>query len=180
VQERGDISAVLDAAEARGLLPRRPRVVTLGYSLGGGTVLQHAATDPRVAGVIALAPFADFSTAIESFRRCFAPWLDRDWVHRGFDLAAAEAGFAVEQASALDAIGRIDVPILLVAAGKDTVLPPVRHTRQLSRRPRAAAGSRLTVLTIPDATHLSLVRRRWPTLDAEMGKWLDAVSGIDD
>lgn len=190
VLERDDVTAVLDAAEARGLLggssgpglrdpgkpptPSAPRVVTLGFSLGGGTVLQHAATDPRVAGVIALAPFADFTTAIESFRRCFAPWLDRDWVHRGFDAAAAEAGFAVEQASALEAIEHIAVPILLVEAGKDAYLPPVRHTKALHRR-RGKGVDGLTVLPIPDANHISLVRQRWPKLDAGIGAFLDGL-----
>ncbi|MEM1445464.1 MAG: alpha/beta fold hydrolase [Planctomycetota bacterium] len=183
VQERDDIVAVLDAAESRGLFggqdgePRK--VVTLGFSLGGGTVLQHAAIDPRVAGVIALAPFADFATAIESFRRCFAPWLDKQWVHAGFDTAAAEAGFEVQQASALQAIETITAPILLVEAGKDAYLPPARHTAKLRQRRGQARGKTaegLTVLTIPDARHISLVRKRWPRLDAGIGAFLDALN----
>ena len=204
VQERDDVTAVLDAAEQRGLIegtgnrergtgmqadsrstpqpdPRSPvpvpgraaaRVVTLGFSLGGGTVLQHAATDPRVAGVVALAPFADFTAAIETFRQCFAPWLGHDWVHRGFGSAATEAGFAVGQASALDAIEHIDAPILLVEAGKDTYLPPSLHTEVLRQR---RGDKPLTVLNIPDARHLSLVRKRWPQLDAGLGAFLDSL-----
>ncbi|MEM7576529.1 MAG: alpha/beta fold hydrolase [Planctomycetota bacterium] len=183
VLERDDIAAVLDVAETRGLLGGSAaslrKVVTLGFSLGGGTVLQHAAMDDRVAGVIALAPFADFTAAIETFRRCFAPWLDKGWVHAGFDSAAAEAGFEVQQASALDAIERITVPILLVEAGKDTYLPPARHTAKLRQRRgqvwgRTAEG--LTVLNIPDAAHISLVRKRWPRLDAGIGAFLDSLN----
>ena len=177
VQERDDVTAVLDAAQARDLLPQPTgdgsiRVVTLGFSLGGGTVLQHAATDPRVAGVVALAPFADFTAAIETFRQCFAPWLGHDWVHRGFGSAATEAGFAVGQASALDAIAHIDAPILLVEAGKDTYLPPSLHTEVLRQR---RGDKPLTVLNIPDARHISLVRKRWPQLDAGLGAFLDSL-----
>ncbi len=171
VQERDDIAAVLDVAITRQMIPSA-RVVTLGFSLGGGTVLQHAATDDRVAGVIALAPFCDFRTAVDTFRQCFAPWLDEQWLQRGFDTAAAEAGFAMEQASALEAIKHIDAPILLVEGGKDPFLPPHIHSEQLQQRRGHKA---LTVVRIDDAHHVSLVRKTWPKLDDAIATFLADV-----
>ncbi len=175
VQEREDVRAVLDVAVTRGMIEVNggaPRVVTLGFSLGGGTVLQHAATDERVAGVIALAPFCDFRTAVDTFRQCFAPWLDYDWVQRGFDQASAEAGFAMEQASALEAIKHIDAPVLLVEGGKDPFLPPRVHSEAL----KAGRGDGdLTVVRVPDAHHVSLVRKRWPELDEAIAAFLDGI-----
>ncbi len=182
VHEREDVRAVIDLAVTRGMVPPGsghndlPQVVTLGFSLGGGTVLQHAATDERVAGVIALAPFCDFRTAVNTFRLCFTPWMDEAWLQRGFDTAAAEAGFEMEQASALDAIEHIDAPILLAEGGKDPFLPPGIHSEQLKRR---RGDNRLTVIRVDDAHHVSLVRRRWPQLDDAIAVFLDQLETTD-
>ncbi len=182
VQEKHDLAAVIDEAQRRGLIPGRDdprtggRVITMGFSLGGGTVLQHAAIDDRVAGVVALAPFADFRGAIESFRRKLAPWIDRDWVMRGMDTASAEAGFRVDEASALAALRQIDAPVLLVEGGKDPFLPGAEHVHRLAR---AKADGDIFLVRIAGANHNSLVHRPWPKLDRAIARFCRGVSPKD-
>lgn len=187
VQEKFDTKAVIDEAVRRRLIggpsqprdPRGPRetdpapvrVITMGFSLGGGTVLQHAPIDPRVAGVVALAPFCDLRNAIRSFRQTLAPWMNERWILGGFDAASLEAGFAVDEASALEAVARINVPVLLVEGGRDPYLPGPDHARLLSE---ARAHDEVTLLTIDEATHNTLVHRTWPKLDRAIARFCAA------
>ncbi|MEM1109266.1 MAG: alpha/beta fold hydrolase [Planctomycetota bacterium] len=179
VEEKRDISAVIDAAASRGLIKPSAdasedlKVITMGFSLGGGTVLQHAAIDERVAGVVALAPFADFRGAIESFRRTLVPWMDREWIESGFDAASAEAGFKMDEASAIEALKQIDVPILLAEGGKDPYLPGIDHVHKLAD---SAAGKNVTIVRIDEANHNTLVHKNWPKLDRAIARFCRDVS----
>lgn len=183
VQEKFDTKAVIDEAVRRRLIggvgdprgtradPDAIRIVTMGFSLGGGTVLQHAAIDDRVAGVVALAPFCDFRNAIRSFRQTLAPWMNERWILDGFDAATLEAGFTVDEASALEAVAKIKVPVLLVEGGRDPYLPGPDHARLLSE---ARAHDEVTLLTIDDATHNTLVHQSWPKLDRAIARFCAA------
>lgn len=163
VSERRDLKAVADTAIAHGLMG--DRFLTVGFSLGGATVLQHAAIDPRVAGVVAMAPFADFRGAVLSFRDRLAPWMQSDWLIRGFERATRECGFELDEASTLAGMGQIEAPVLLIEGGCDRNLPPNRHTRILA--PGKTRGI-LQVHTVEEAGHGSLCRRHWPGLDETM------------
>ena len=150
--ERHDLTAVIDAAAKRGWLG--DRVITMGMSFGGATVLQHAPTDPRVAGVVSLAPFADAPRTLISYRRKYAAFLTERFVFRGFHLAARRAGFRLADGSAIDCVRRIDKPVLLVVGERDTNLPPHEHTRVLAE----ACGSKsCKLLDIPGANHFNLM-----------------------
>jgi alpha-beta hydrolase superfamily lysophospholipase len=171
VKERLDLQHVIDQAGQRGLIG--PRVATLGFSLGAATVIQHAPDDPRVAGIVALAPFTDFRTAIGSFRDLLTPWMNMDWLMRGFEAASREAGFEIDASSTVEAIARIRVPIMIVEGGRDRTLPPDAHVRPLTE---ACAGrDTLRVFTVADARHASLVHRRWPGLDEAVDGFLDEL-----
>lgn len=164
VRERHDLTAVVNEAMKRGLIPER--FITVGFSLGAATVLQHAATDPRVAGVVAFAPFVSFREAILSFRDWLAPWMTNDaWLLRGFEQATRNHGFALEDACTLDAIGRLEAPVLLVEAGRDRNLPPSHHTQKLI--PAKTRGS-IQVITVPTASHRTLCRQPWPGLSEQV------------
>ena len=180
VQEKFDTKAVIDEAIRRRLIgglndPRGAddtvRVITMGFSLGGGTVLQHAPIDDRVAGVVALAPFCDFRNAIRSFRQTLFPWMNEPWILKGFDVASLEAGFTLDEASALEAVARIKVPVLLVEGGRDPYLPGSDHAQLLSA---ARAHDEVTLLTIDDATHNTLVHKSWPKLDRAIARFCAA------
>lgn len=160
VRERHDLTAVVNQAMQEQLFDGR--FITLGFSLGAATVLQHAATDERVAGVVAFAPFVNFRQAILSFRDCLAPWMRNDaWLLRGFEHATQKHGFELDDACTLDAIRRLDAPVLLVEAGRDVNLPPRSHTQKLL--PAKTRGT-IEVITVPEATHRTLCRRPWPGL----------------
>ncbi|MEE9405426.1 MAG: alpha/beta fold hydrolase [Algisphaera sp.] len=166
VMEKHDTKAVIDEAIRRKFI--EPRVITMGFSLGGGTVLQHAPLDDRVAGVIALAPFCDFREAIRSFRRTLTPWMNERWILEGLDAASTEAGFSLDEASSLAAFGQITVPVLLVEAGRDTYLPGPAHAQLLAE---TKAHDAVTLITIKDATHNTLVQRTWPKLDRAIARF---------
>src|SRR3990172_3112966 len=55
LRERRDLARVLDFLAARGI----SRAGVFGFSLGGAVALMTAAGDPRIAAVVAYAPFAD-------------------------------------------------------------------------------------------------------------------------
>lgn len=174
VQEKLDVKAVIDEAQQRGLIG--PKLITMGFSLGGGTVLQHAAIDDRVAGVVALAPFSDFRGAIRSFRQNLTPWLDEDWLMDGFDAASAEAGFKIDEASAIEAFKQITVPVLLAEAGKDSYLPGVDHVHKLAAvKPEGG----LTLVRIDEANHNTLVHKHWPKLDRAVARFCRDLSTPD-
>jgi alpha-beta hydrolase superfamily lysophospholipase len=170
VKERLDLRHVIDEACGRAFIGER--LATMGFSLGAATVLQHAPDDPRVQGVVALAPFSDFRAAIGSFREMLAPWMDKDWLMRGFEAATREAGFEIDASSTIDAIKRIDVPVMIVEGGKDNTLPPDVHVRPLTE----ARGDRtLQMFKVEDAGHGTLVHRKWPELDDAIDQFLDSL-----
>jgi len=182
VEEKHDIAAVIDAAINRGLIgngrddPYAGGVITMGFSLGGGTVLQHAAIDPRVAGVVALAPFGDFRSAVESFRQRLTPWLDEKWVRDGFSAASLEAGFKMDEASALEAFKQISAPVLLAEGGKDPFLPGIDHVHKLAASGSAGLPGSVTIVRIDEATHNTLVHKNWPKLDRAVARFCRKVS----
>ncbi len=183
VEEKHDLSAVIDAAINRGLIgdcggaeKYRGKVITMGFSLGGGTVLQHAAIDKRVAGVVALAPFGDFRSAVESFRQKLTPWLTEKWVQDGFSAASLEAGFKMDEASAINALKDIDVPVLLAEGGKDPFLPGVDHVHKLAASGSAGLPGSVTIVRIDEATHNTLVHKNWPKLDRAVARFCRKVS----
>lgn len=163
VLERQDAAAVIAAATEQGLI--RDRYISFGYSMGAATAIQHAPMCPRVAAVVAFAPFGEYTEAINSFREKFAPWIDRAWLMRGFGQAAREAGFELREASTLEAWRRLNVPVLMVEGDCDTNLPPCHHTQKLAKIAREAP---LELITIQGATHCGLTRRTWPKLDDQV------------
>ena len=172
VLERHDLQAVIEDAATRGIVGER--IITMGFSLGGGTVLQHATMSERVAGVVALAPFSDLRYAIDSFRDFFTPWIPDQWLMRGFAAAAKEAGFELDEASTLEAARQIRVPVLLVEAALDRNLPPAHHTGRL-REAMREAGVPLKCLCVEGACHTDLCRKTWPGMHEAIARFCDRV-----
>jgi pimeloyl-ACP methyl ester carboxylesterase len=126
-------------------------VGVLGDSYGAAIALRWAADDPRVRTVVAMAPYARLSTAMEGIRQTYARWVPATWVQ-----AAAKdlPGLLAERGDALDTTsiaGRIRVPVLFVAGGRD-VVAPVGDVRELQRS--VVADSKVVVLD--EAIHESL------------------------
>ncbi len=126
-------------------------VGVLGDSYGAAIALRWAAADPRVKTVVAMAPYARLSTAMEGIRQTYAKWVPAMWVQ-----AAAKdlPGLLAESGDALDTTsiaGRIRVPVLFVAGGRD-VVAPVGDVRELQWS--VVADSKMVVLE--EAIHESL------------------------
>ncbi len=170
VRERHDLADVITEAQQRGYIGEH--VMTVGYSLGGGTVLQHAAIDKRVARVAALAPFGDMAGAVASYRRLYAPWAREGWVTRGFDVAAHRAGFAVADASTLQAVENIDVPLLLIVGKRDCNLSASQHTLRLAQ---AKTCGSCRVVEVPLAGHFTLMRLPWRQVADELAAFADGL-----
>lgn len=172
VRERHDAAAVIDNARARGLIG--DQLLTFGHSMGAATALQHAAIDPRVAGVVAFAPFSTLDRAVTSFRKLWAPWVDDDWLQRGVRAAATEAGFELEQADTVEAVRELDRPVLLIEGATDRALPPATHTRLIDAD---HTNGRVRLYTVPNANHFTLTRRDWPGLAQTVLDFCAEVSG---
>ena len=139
--EKRDLSRVLDA------LATRP-VVIFGVSLGAGIALQTAADEPRIAGVIGIAPISDLRTA--AIER--APFLaSRRNIEEAFKLAEDRGKFRIDDVSPMAAAGRVKIPVILVHGAKDEETPPAHSKRvhaalagpkQLSSFPAPATTTR--------------------------------------
>lgn len=124
VLETRDVQAILDAwAPAE----RDAPIVLLGGSLGGSIALQAAAVDPRIAFVVAIAPFSDLRTIVTER----TPWfIGASVVDEALTLAERDAGFDVDDASALAAAPSIRCPVLLVHGLDDDETSPA-HSRRI-------------------------------------------------
>jgi pimeloyl-ACP methyl ester carboxylesterase len=162
-REREDLSTILDQAQAQGFLAPNTKVITLGLSLGAATVLQHAAMDNRVAAVVALAPYADMTSAVTAYTRLYGRGLNPAWVLRGFARAAQRIGFTMEAASTLQAMPHITVPVLIAVGAQDRNLTKQDHAQKLQA---AKTRGPCRLLEVPGATHFNIHHRTWPELTA--------------
>lgn len=170
-RERDDLAAVIDQSARRGII--NDALVTVGYSMGASTALQHAVDDPRVKAVVAFAPFAELPDAILTFRDLLMPCIDDRSLLAGFARAARRAGYRLDQASTLRAIADLHTPVMLIEATADRNLPPDIHMRPLLRAKR---HGRVQHYRVEGATHLSLCRRTWPGLDETVDAFCDSIS----
>ena len=160
VKEKHDVVAVIDNAQRRGWVGNR--VITMGFSLGAATMLQHATIDQRVAAVVALAPFYNLTEAIRSFHRAHKAPIRLSFVQRAFELAFRRYAMDIRQASPIDEVRRTEVPVLLAVGQRDNLLPDAQHTRRLAE---AKIHGRCYYVQIPDAGHMDFCCRQWPGRD---------------
>lgn len=169
--EKRDLKYLIDAAVAAGLIG--DRVITMGYSTGAATMLQHAADDERVAGVIALTPFRSMMTAVASFRRKFGGWIAEDKLLAGFECMAQRCGFHANDSDTAAAMRHLRVPVLLVVGDHDTHLPPDEHFKPLAA---VAIGGNVRLLVVPGADHISIYTRRWRELEEAIVSFCGSLS----
>jgi uncharacterized protein len=148
--ERNDVHAIVDALVAS----EHPRhIFALGESMGAGIALQSAAADPRIAAVVAEAPFASLREASYDYaglrwspllgKTLFAPF---SWilVSRGESLA----GFSASGISPEKAVAERAYPIFLICDANDVALP-CRHAEHIY----SAARGPKSMWVVPGAFH---------------------------
>src|SRR5205807_4803988 len=83
VHEARDLSQLLDALAQDGQLACP--VEAIGESYGAALALRWKAVEPRVASVVAIAPYAVLSNAVLNIRHEYAAWLPRAIVNAGLN-----------------------------------------------------------------------------------------------
>jgi fermentation-respiration switch protein FrsA (DUF1100 family) len=103
---------------------------TLGESLGGATVLQHAAIDPRVAFTIADCPFSNLRGLLTHVLKTDYRLPPSPLLELGEFWCRVLAGFTFAAASPMNSMDKIQTPVLLVH-GEEDALVPAEMSREL-------------------------------------------------
>ncbi len=180
VQEARDLSQVIDALVARGLVDGELGV--WGISYGASTAIMLSAEDPRIDAVVAVSPFSSMREIVPHFVRIFLPWVG--WhmsdaeITRIVDAGGAEAGFDPDEAdiaAAAAAGGAEGAPLLLLHGSWDWLVPPSHSERILASA--EAAGREVKREKIGGrwwgAGHLSIWFDPGGHVEAEGVAWLD-------
>lgn len=141
-KEQHDLRAVVDAVVAR--FGADTFVGTVGESMGGATVLLHAALDARLRFVVADCAYADCRDQLAHTLSKRARWLVPVLIPLASRMANLRAGFRFEEVSPERAIASLDrpLPILFAHGTADLVVPCSHHPRLVS----AYHGPKLTFL----------------------------------
>jgi alpha-beta hydrolase superfamily lysophospholipase len=131
-KERHDTVAIADALYAA----ENVRCLTaLGVSMGAAIALQAAAIEPRIAGVVAEAPFSNLREVSYDYTGLhISPWLGKTLFRPAsiFGLGAAEneGAFRATDVSPEKAVAARAFPILLICGTKDHTIP-CRHAERI-------------------------------------------------
>jgi fermentation-respiration switch protein FrsA (DUF1100 family) len=130
--ERHDTRAIADALFAS---EKVHHLFALGSSMGAALALQSAEVEPRLAGVVAEASFADLREVSYDYAGLrISHYLGRTvgrpatWMAIGG--AEKEGGFKAEDVSPEKAVAARNFPVFLICGGKDRNIP-CRHSQRI-------------------------------------------------
>lgn len=144
-----DLEQVLDYLTAQG--KSDGAVAVMGESFGAALALRWAATDPRIAAAIALAPYAELEPAVLGVREDYASWMPRRWVRGAARRLPEMLGVPPATLDTSFVTAGLETPALLIAAGNDSIAPPPA----VGRLARSYAGP-VKYVVLPYAHHESL------------------------
>ncbi len=152
--ERHDTRAIADALFAS---EKVHHLFALGSSYGGALALQSAEVEPRLAGVVAEASFADLREVSYDYAGLrISHYLGRTvgrpatWMAIGG--AEKEGGFKAEDVSPEKAVAGRNFPVFLICGGKDRNIP-CRHSQRIYE---AAKGPK-AIWTVDGAGHAAVL-----------------------
>ena len=150
-KEKHDVKAVMEALIADGRVSER--VLAVGASMGGMISIQYAAIDPRVRGVLALAPPASFRRIA---RRIHMMLSDSD-CEAAVKRAAEMADFDPDEADTVAAASKLTCPLILVHGWLDWAVP-YDHSKDIL----AAARGPTKLIDEPTRGHaVEVMRNEW-------------------
>jgi pimeloyl-ACP methyl ester carboxylesterase len=170
IRESRDLSQVIDALEDRGLVSGRLGVY--GISYGATTAIELAGRDPRIAAVVAVAPFSTMRAEVPHYIRTILPGagaaISDETCQEAIDEAGEVGGFNPDVASAVAAIRRTRAPVLILHGTNDWMVPPWHAVRL-----RDAAPDRTRLVLIPWLGHITIWFDPTGEVAAESRAWFD-------
>jgi pimeloyl-ACP methyl ester carboxylesterase len=154
--EKRDLRRVIDGLSTGA-------VVLIGTSLGAAVALQEAASDPRVATVVAAESFSDLRTVATERARWYLPG---PVIRKAFIVAEQRGRFLVDAVSPLQAARTITAPVLLIHGAEDKETPPA-HSQRIFE---ALTGPRRLML-VPGAGHNQSLYG--PGVWGEIERWIE-------
>jgi alpha-beta hydrolase superfamily lysophospholipase len=122
VKEKLDIKAVIDALTADKTISSGP-IYVMGGTLGGTTAIQYAAIEPRVKGLMVIAPYKDIRSMGRKMIAIIAPTMSDKDFEATIKQAGDLGGFDPAQTSSVEAVKKVHAPILLVHGMLDLAVP---------------------------------------------------------
>jgi len=119
--EKQDLKRVVDELLKEGLVPGP--VYAFGQSMGAAVAIQYAAIEPSVKGVMAIAPSRDLRTTCRRLINNIAPFMSNEDFEKVLARAGEIAGFDPNDGSSVDAIAKLQCPVLLVHGKLDVAVP---------------------------------------------------------
>lgn len=175
LRESQDLSQVIDALAARGLWAGNLGVV--GISYGATTSIHLAGRDPRVAAVVAIAPFNNMRQEVSHFAYATIPFSRKlmadETVQQAINRAGQIARYDPDLASADLAISQTSAPILLMHGDEDGLVPS-ENSAQL-----AWAGSgNVSFVQMPGLGHHGIWFDREGDVKRLTRQWFDLYLGF--
>jgi pimeloyl-ACP methyl ester carboxylesterase len=168
VVEARDLAQALDGLHDQGLAVGK--IGVMGVSYGAATAIAWAGVDPRVAAVVAVAPFQSLRAVVPDYAKRLVPGvggLIPDFlIDRAIARAGRTGGFDPGD-SPLEAITRTRAPVLLVHGREDVNILP-SHSEALHAR--ALDHSELLLLDGED--HVTIAGDRTGALWGRAAAWL--------
>lgn len=144
--ETRDLSQLIDELQRKGQLVEP--IAALGESYGATLALRWKAAEARVRRVVAIAPYAQLSTAVLNMRRHNASLIPASWIKAGLAQLPRVLQSTAAQFDLTTVLQNSPVSALFVAGALDNISPP-----EEVRRLHALASPASRLLIVPDATH---------------------------
>ena len=169
--EKHDQRRTMDLLYQEGIV-QEPLYV-LGVSLGGSVAIQYAALDPRVKGVMAMAPPKDFAMLSRRFINSVHRLMSDEDFQKVLVRAGEIGNFDPGDASALDAAAKLRCPLLLVHGNLDIIVP---HSD--SEVLRDAAGGPVELESLVLHGHIGMLFGREPNIVAGIERLVAGKVGV--
>ncbi len=172
--EKYDLQVVVDWALKQ--LGAGGAVGTMGESLGGATVLQHAAIDPRLSFVLADCPYSDLYAQLAYRLRVQYHLPPFPWMQLSNLFSWLRSGLRYSKVSPIRDLQHAAVPILFAHGQTDTYILP-----QMSVDMAQVAREGWSMLYLaPNATHAQAFWNNKVEYDQKVGEFLARVFADDD